>query len=79
LEDPIAGLVKNDETNLQSQITSIGGQITTKQNQVSTMQANLTKQMAAADALIATMEQQNSFLTQMLQAEQIDSQAIANG
>jgi flagellar hook-associated protein 2 len=79
LEDPIAGLVKNDETNLQNQITSISGQVTTKQNQVTTMQANLTQQMAAADALIATMEQQNSFLSQMLQAEQIDSQSIANG
>lgn len=79
LEDPIVGLVTNDETNLQNQITSISNQITTKQNQVTTMQANLTQQMAAADAMIATMEQQYSFLSQMMQAEQIDSQAIANG
>ena len=79
LEDPTVGLVKNDESSLQRQITSISNQITAKQAQVTAMQTSLTKQMAAADAMIATMEQQYSFLSQMMQAEQIDSQAIANG
>ncbi|HEY9140437.1 MAG TPA: flagellar filament capping protein FliD [Bryobacteraceae bacterium] len=78
LVDPTVGLVTNEETNLGNQITSISKQITTKQDQVTTMQTNLTNQMAAADAMIATMEQQQSFLTQMMQAEQIDSQAIMN-
>ncbi len=79
LEDPTVGLVKNEETSLQSQTTSLGNQITTKQDQLTTMKTNLTNQMAAADALISTIEQQDSFLTQMMQAEQIDSQAIVNG
>jgi len=79
LEDPTAGLVKNEETNLGNQITSISSQITAKQAQVTTLQTSLTAQMASADALISTMEQQDSFLTQMLQAEQIDSQSIING
>jgi hypothetical protein len=34
--------------------------------------------MAAADTLISTIEQQDTFLTQMLQAEQIDTQSIIN-
>ncbi|MGB7760921.1 MAG: flagellar filament capping protein FliD [Bryobacteraceae bacterium] len=78
LVDPTVGLVTNEETSLGNQITSISNQITTKQDQVTTLQTNLTQRMAAADALIATLEQQSSFLTQMMQAEQIDSQAIMN-
>jgi len=79
LVDPNVGLVTSDETNLQSQITSLGNQITTQENQVSALQTNLQNQMASADALISTMEQQDTFLTQMMEAEQIDSQAITNG
>jgi flagellar hook-associated protein 2 len=79
LIDPNTGLVTNEETNLQSQSTSIGNQITAKQSQVTSLQTTLQNQMAAADALISTLEQQDNFLTQMMQAEQIDSQAIANG
>ena len=78
LMDPNAGLVTNEETSLQSQATSIGNQITAKNDQIATMQSNLTQQMAAADAAIATLEQQGSFLTQMMQAEQIDSESIIN-
>ncbi|MGO9231717.1 MAG: flagellar filament capping protein FliD [Bryobacteraceae bacterium] len=79
LIDPTVGLVTNEETSLQSQSTSIGSEITAKNDQIATMQSNLTQQMAAADALIATTEQQGDFLTQMMQAEQIDEQSIANG
>ena len=78
LVDPTVGLVTNEETSLQSQTTSIANQITTKNDQIATMKTNLTQQMAAADTLISTIEQQDTFLTQMLQAEQIDSQAIIN-
>jgi len=79
LEDPIQGLVKIEETSLQGRTASVANQITTKQDQVTTMKATLTSQMAAADALISSLEQQDSFLTQMMQAQQIDSQAIING
>jgi flagellar hook-associated protein 2 len=60
LEDPTAGLLKTAESDLKTQITNIGNQITTKQNQVYQLQTTLTNQMAAADALIASMEQQYS-------------------
>jgi flagellar hook-associated protein 2 len=78
LVDPNVGLVTNEETSLQSQTTSIANQITTKNAQITTLQTNLTQRMAAADTLISTMEQQDTFLTQMLQAEQIDTQSIIN-
>ncbi len=78
LVSPTVGLVTNEETNLGSQITSLSDQISTQNAQVATMQTNLTNQMASADAMIASLEQQDSFLTEMMQAEQIDSQAIMN-
>jgi hypothetical protein len=40
------------------------------------MKKNLTAQMAAADAMIATIEQQASYITQMLAAEKVDQQSI---
>jgi flagellar hook-associated protein 2 len=79
LEDPTAGLLKNAETDLTSQITDIGTQISTKQAQVDTLQTTLTAQMAAADAAIATMEQQYSYLSSMLAAQQTANQQYSGG
>jgi flagellar capping protein FliD len=74
LEDPSAGLLKTAESDMQTQITNIGNQITTKQNQVDQLQTTLTNQMAAADAMISSMEQQYSYLTSMFQAQQTADQ-----
>jgi len=63
-----------DNSDLKTQITNIGNQITTKQNQVDQLQTTLTSQMAAADALIASMEQQYSYLSNMFQAQQTADQ-----
>ena len=74
LEDPTAGILKTTEGDLKTQITNIGNQITTKQNQVDQLQTKLTSQMAGADALIASMEQQYSYLSNMFQAQQTADQ-----
>jgi flagellar hook-associated protein 2 len=74
LEDPTAGFLKTAESDLKTQITNIGNQIATKQSQVDQLQATLTKQMAAADAMIASLEQQYSYLTSMFQAQQTADQ-----
>jgi len=74
LEDPTAGLVKTAESELKTQITHIGNQIATKQNQVDQLQKTLTSQMAAADAMIASIQQQYYYLSSMFQAQQIDAQ-----
>jgi flagellar capping protein FliD len=79
LEDPTTGIVKNAETDLQSQITDIGNTITTKQNQVTQMTTNLTNQMAQADALLSNLEQQYSSINELFQAEQISEEALTLG
>ncbi len=76
LEDPFTGIVKNAETNLQSQITDIGANITTKQNQVTQMTTTLTNQMAQADAMLSTLEQQYDSINQLFQAEQTAEQEL---
>jgi flagellar hook-associated protein 2 len=74
LEDSTTGLLKNAETDLAAQITKIGNRITIQQNRVYQLQAQLISQMAASDALIASMEQKYSYLTSMFQAQQTASQ-----
>jgi flagellar hook-associated protein 2 len=76
LEDSTVGLLKNAETDVTTQITNIGSQITARQNQVDQLQMQLTRQMAASDALIASMEQKYSFLSSMFQAQQVASQSF---
>ena len=79
LEDPTTGLIKTSETDLQSQISNLGTTITDKQNKVSDLQIQLQNQMAQADAAIATMEQQYSYLNSMFSAMQTADQMYANG
>jgi flagellar hook-associated protein 2 len=79
IEDSNTGLLKTTEAAVQSQITSIGNTITDKQNAVDQLQTNLTNQMAQADAAIATMEQQYSYLNSMFAAEQTADEMYANG
>jgi flagellar capping protein FliD len=73
LEAPATGLIKMAESNTQTQITNIGATITDKQNKVNALQLQLQNQMAASDALIASMEQKYSFLSSMFQAQQAAS------
>jgi flagellar hook-associated protein 2 len=79
LEDPTTGLIKTSENDFQNQITKTNATITADQNQVSLLQTNLTNQMSAADAAIAVMQQQSSYLTEMFQAQQLSSQQITLG
>ena len=74
LEDNSTGLIKTTESDYQNQLNDVATQISDKQAQVQQMQTNLTNQMNAADAMIATMQQQYTYLSDMLQAEQIDAQ-----
>jgi len=78
IETPTTGLLKSTETALQSQISSLGTTIATKQAQVQQLQTNLTNQMATADAAIANMEQQYSYMTSVYQAQQTANLMYAN-
>lgn len=67
LTDPTTGLIQNEAQALQNQVNSDQQQITTAQARVNTLQATLQAQMAEADALIAKLQQQNTFLTGLFQ------------
>jgi flagellar hook-associated protein 2 len=75
LEDPITGLIKTTESDYQTRLSDLNTQISDKQSKVQQMVTNLTNQMNAADAMIATMQQQYTYLSNMLQAEQVNSQS----
>ncbi|HEX3745571.1 MAG TPA: flagellar filament capping protein FliD [Bryobacteraceae bacterium] len=79
IETPTTGLLKSTESALQSQITSIGVTVAQKQAQVGQLQTSLTNQMAQADATLAQMQQQYSYITSVFQAQQTADQMLANG
>jgi flagellar hook-associated protein 2 len=70
LETPVTGLLKSAQTDMKSQIAKLGDTISTKQSQVDALQLKLQNQMAIADALIASMEQQYSYLSGMFSAQE---------
>jgi flagellar hook-associated protein 2 len=67
LTDPTTGVIATEATALQNQVNTDQDQINTDQDRINTLQANLQAQMAQADALIATLQQQNTFLTGLFQ------------
>jgi flagellar hook-associated protein 2 len=74
LEDPTSGLIKTAQSDLSSQIAGLDQTIADKQAQVDDLQLRLENQMASADALISSMEQQYSYITSMFQAMQTADQ-----
>jgi flagellar hook-associated protein 2 len=73
-EDPVSGLLKASKTDLQSQIARLVTTIADKQTKVDALQLRLQNQMAAADALIASMEQQATYFTNMFAAQDTANQ-----
>jgi flagellar hook-associated protein 2 len=74
INDPTNGLLPQETANLASENTGLGNSITDDQTQITQLQQNLTAQMSAADASIATLEQQASYLQTMFQTENADAQ-----
>jgi flagellar capping protein FliD len=74
VEDPANGVIKKAEVDYTSQISDITKRIDDKQAQVDDLQLRLLGQMAAADALIASMEQQYNYMYSMFQAMQTADQ-----
>jgi flagellar capping protein FliD len=63
LVDPISGLVSGELHSLEKQSQQEAQSIADAQDRVNLLQTNLTAQMAAADALIATLQQQTQFIS----------------
>ena len=70
VEDSTDGILKTAESGVQDEITHTNDSISTQQDMVDQLQQNLQDQMAAADAAIASMEQQYTYLNSMWQAMQ---------
>jgi flagellar hook-associated protein 2 len=77
LTDPTTGLVTGEITNLNRQSTNETTQIDAQQNKVNELQTSLTNQMNSADALIASLEQQTTFLTSLFATVNANNNALA--
>jgi flagellar hook-associated protein 2 len=67
--DPTNGLFSAETSSIQSQITSDNTQIANDQARVTALQNNLQAQLSAADAAIATLQQQDTYYQELFQAE----------
>ncbi len=65
--DPITGLIPSEQQTIQKQSDRQSSAISDAQDRVNTLANNLMAQMAAADALIASLEQQTKFITGIFQ------------
>lgn len=66
VEDAVTGTLATAKKALDGQSTALDKQIADKQGYIDDMQADLEQRMAAADALVATLEQQYNYISQML-------------
>jgi flagellar hook-associated protein 2 len=69
ITDPTSGVIVTDTQSLQNQNTEDQTEITNDQAQLTTLQTNLNAQIAQANALIATLQNQNTFLQGLFQAD----------
>jgi len=65
LEDPVNGTIETTRANAQTAIANQNQKIADEQTRIDTLTANLTAQMAAADALIANLEQQVTYFNNL--------------
>jgi len=63
LENPTTGVIQTSMTNAQTAIDNQNRKITDEQDRIDTLTAGLTAKIDAADALIASLEQQASYFT----------------
>jgi len=68
ITDPSTGVVVTDTQSLQNQNTQDQAEIANDQAQLTLLQTNLNAQMAEANALIARLQNQNTFLQGLFQA-----------
>jgi hypothetical protein len=62
VEDPTAGSLKIEENTAASEIAAQNTVITNEQAQIAQIQTNITAQMVTADAAIASLESQVSYV-----------------
>ncbi|HWY47358.1 MAG TPA: flagellar filament capping protein FliD [Bryobacteraceae bacterium] len=73
LLDPTTGVIPNEAQNLQTQNQHEAQAISAAQDRVNQLNTTLTAQMAAADALIATLQNQTQFIDGLFQIPTLNS------
>lgn len=68
VEDTATGSLKMALQDLKNQTTNQNNEITAEIQKITDLQNNVTQQMAAADALIASLESQKNYMTGLFQA-----------
>jgi flagellar hook-associated protein 2 len=79
LLDPSTGIIPTELNTIAGEITNTNNQITTNQDRVDQLQTNLTAQMSAADAAIAAMQQQLTYMNSLLSSMTANQNQITNG
>ena len=77
--DPSTGYLTADITQVGNNITAENTDISNEQSTISNLQTTLTNQMTAADASIASMEQQLMYMQSLFSATEVAQQTIAEG
>jgi flagellar hook-associated protein 2 len=76
LTDSTSGAIPLTLTSISGQITNTDNQINEDQDRVDQLRQNLSAQMAAADALIAQMQQQVTYMTNLFAAMTANQNAM---
>ncbi|HEY7304265.1 MAG TPA: flagellar filament capping protein FliD [Bryobacteraceae bacterium] len=69
LEDPNRGTLKSAENSISKDLATVTAKITDQINQINQFQQNLYNQLAASDAAIFSLTQQQTFFTQLFQTQ----------
>ena len=77
--EPTTGLLPNSLATYKTEIAQENQDIGNEQDKLNTLQTNLTQQMSAADASIASLEQETMYLTGLFSQEQSDQLATSLG
>jgi len=76
VERPATGELKSEMASVQQEISDVDSHIADQQLHIEQLQSNLMAQMAAADAMIAAMEQQYNYISSMFSAMQSASDSF---
>ena len=67
--DPSTGAIQSEFNSLDSEVTNEDTLITNEETRVTDLSNNLTQQLSQADAIIANLEEQKTYYTELFQAE----------
>jgi flagellar hook-associated protein 2 len=73
--DPVNGMLTTQYNNLSSEVTGDEAQLSNDQTRVNLIQTNLQQQLSQADAAIATLQEQNTYYTNLFQTENANNMA----